>query len=298
MQFVRFETLRRRRSWGWLDRNDPGTVVEPLGATAARDFIDILAHQPADAAGLSGAGDEIRHPVGSLRLLPPVAAPSKIIAVGRNYQAHAAESGSAVPTEPMLFGILPSALCGANEDIVLPPQSAKVDWEGELAVVIGRSARQVKRKDALAHVAGYMVMNDVSARDLQRRDGQWTRAKSFDGFKPCGPWLSSAADIGLARDLRITVRVNGTTMQDSTTAMMVFPVDELIEFISAFCTLMPGDIIATGTPDGVGFGQTHERYLSPGDMVEAEIEGLGRLTNRFVVPAEAANGGEGGHGFD
>ena len=289
MQVVRFKTGKQRQTWGWIDPDDDTRILEPLG------MVDIAPDGLIAAVGRGLADhlatlDAVAHDRAAIRLLAPVERPSKIIGVGRNYRAHAAESGSSVPDSPMLFGILPSAISGPFDDIVLPRQTRKLDWEGELGVIIGKRARHVNRSDALAYIAGYTVLNDVSARDLQRHDGQWTRAKSFDTFKPIGPCLVTVDELGTASDLRITVRVNGELMQDARTAMMVFPIDELVEYASAFCTLLPGDIIATGTPEGVGFGRTPELYLDVGDVVETEIEGIGMMINRVVAPSMATEG--------
>ncbi|MBN9035863.1 MAG: fumarylacetoacetate hydrolase family protein [Rhizobiales bacterium] len=287
MRLVRFETARGRQSWGWLSPTDPGTVLEPVGPVAARPFEESLG----DIAGLVaalGKVDTLTHDLAALKLLAPIARPSKIIAVGRNYRAHAAEGGNQVPEEPIVFGIMPSAITGPYEPVELPGISDQVDWEGELGVVIGRTARRVPRARAIDHIAGYVVLNDISCRDLQRKDGQWTRAKSFDSFKPMGPCMTTVDELGLAESLAISVKVNGVQKQQATTDQMVFPVAELIEFISAFCTLMPGDVIATGTPSGVGMGGKPPRYLDAGDTVETEIEGIGRLFNRIVATSAAA----------
>lgn len=286
MRLVRFETARGRRSWGWINPSDPKMVLEPVDAIAARPFEEHLDDIKALIAAL-GKVDTLAHDLDALRLLAPIAKPSKIIAVGRNYRAHAAEGGNQVPDEPILFGIMPSAITGPYEPVEMPTISSQVDWEGELGVVIGRPARRVSRADAIDHIAGYVALNDVSARDLQRKDVQWSRAKSFDTFKPMGPCMTTVDELGLAESLAISVKVNGIQKQQSTTDLMVFAVADLIEFISAFCTLMPGDIICTGTPSGVGMGEKPPRYLSVGDTVETEIEGIGRLFNRIVAGAAA-----------
>lgn len=211
-------------------------------------------------------------PVQQVELLAPCQ-PSKIVAVGLNYRAHAAESGHPVPAEPVLFMKPPSAVIGPGAAIVYPAQlSQRVDYEAELAVVIGRRARHVPREEAFDYVLGYTCANDVTARDLQQRDGQWTRAKSFDTFCPLGPWI--VPDLEVA-DVAIRCRLNGMLCQDGRTADMLFPVDELIAFVSAVMTLEPGDVILTGTPAGIG-------PLQPGDQVTVEIEGIGNLSNRVV----------------
>jgi 2-keto-4-pentenoate hydratase/2-oxohepta-3-ene-1,7-dioic acid hydratase in catechol pathway len=199
--------------------------------------------------------------------------PSKIIAVGRNYAAHAAEHGAEVPAEPLIFLKPPSAVLGPGQAIVYPEHlSQHVDHEAELAVVIGRRARRVRREEALAYVFGYTCANDVTARDLQQRDGQWTRSKGFDTFCPLGPWIVTELDI---TDIAVRCRVNAELRQDGRTRDMVFGVDELIAYASAVMTLEPGDLILTGTPAGVG-------PILPGDRVAVEIEGIGTLENEVV----------------
>lgn len=195
--------------------------------------------------------------------------PSKIIGIGQNYRAHAAEMGKGIPSEPLMFLKPPSALLAPGQPIVRPAGYARVDYEGELGVVIGRRARQVSVDDALAYVDGYLCVNDVTVRDLQAKDGQWTRAKGFDSFCPVGPRLVAGLD---PRDLRITTRVNGAVRQDSRTSDLIFDVATLIAFVSRHMTLEPGDLISTGTPAGVG-------NLEVGDVVAIEIEGVGVLEN-------------------
>jgi 2,4-diketo-3-deoxy-L-fuconate hydrolase len=288
MKFVRFRTAGGRPGWGWQDRRDAGLVREPLGALAQLSLEGHLSRGMRALLDGTTTADTTTHELAALRLEAPIAKPSKFIAVGRNYREHAAESGSQVPDQPMIFGIMPSAVTGPFDDIVLPTASTQIDWEGELGVVIGAPARNVRRADALSVIAGYTAINDVSARDLQKRDGQWTRAKSFDTFKPMGPCFVTADELGLGENLRISVKVSGRPKQDASTALMVFPVAELIEFISAFCTLLPGDIIATGTPSGVGNGEKPPSFLSAGDVVETEIEGIGRMANRVVAATAGA----------
>jgi 2-keto-4-pentenoate hydratase/2-oxohepta-3-ene-1,7-dioic acid hydratase in catechol pathway len=215
-------------------------------------------------------GEEI--PLDDVRLLAPVL-PSKVVAVGRNYAAHAAEFGGEVPEEPLIFLKPSTAVSGPGDPIPLPPISRRVDFEGELVVVLGRLARNVRAEEAFRHILGYTCGNDVTLRDLQKKDGQWTRAKGFDGSCPLGPWIQTELD---PTDVRIETRVNGETRQFATTADMVFGVATLLEFVTAFMTLLPGDVIMTGTPEGVG-------KLEPGDLVEVEIDGIGVLANRVEV---------------
>jgi len=207
----------------------------------------------------------------TLSLLAP-ATPTKIVAVGRIYAAHAAEHGGEVPPEPLLFLKPPSSVIGPGATIVLPPSAARVEHEAELALVIGRRCRNVTPAEAWACVFGITCANDVTARGLQRRDGQWTRAKGFDTFCPVGPWLVRGLSAAEASALTLTCRVNGTVRQQASTGEMVFPPAELLAYASSVMTLEPGDLLLTGTPAGVG-------PLTPGDMVEVELAGIGRLCN-------------------
>jgi 2-keto-4-pentenoate hydratase/2-oxohepta-3-ene-1,7-dioic acid hydratase in catechol pathway len=209
----------------------------------------------------------------------PIARPSKIICAGLNYRDHAKEQGLPLPERPLLFAKWPNALIGPGRPIVLPPLSSQVDYEAELAAVIGRSVRGASVENALEAVAGFICLNDVTARDLQFSDGQWTRAKSFDTFCPVGPVLVPSDDVGDPQSLRIRCLVNGEVMQDSSTADMVFSVAELIAYASEAIELEPGDVIATGTPAGVGYTRDPQRFLSPGDEVTVEIAEVGALTN-------------------
>ncbi len=193
--------------------------------------------------------------------------PSKILCIGRNYAAHAKELGHDVPSEPLLFLKPPSALIGPGEAIVLPKESARVEHEAELGVIIGRTCRNVSREDALSYVFGYTCVGDITARDLQKKDGQWSRAKGFDTFCPVGPWIETTLD---PVSVRVMARVNGATKQDGSTSHMIFPVAELIAYASRMMTLEPGDLLVTGTPEGVG-------PLLSGDVLEIEIEGIGTL---------------------
>ncbi|GAB3477888.1 fumarylacetoacetate hydrolase family protein [Amycolatopsis cihanbeyliensis] len=209
-----------------------------------------------------------RWPLADVRLLAPIL-PSKVIAVGRNYSAHAAEFGNEVPAEPMIFIKPSTSVVGPNAAIKLPPSSSRVDFEGELAVVIGQPAKNVPAARASAAVLGYAIANDVSARDQQKADGQWGRAKGYDTFCPLGPWIETAAD---PADLALRSEVDGEVKQDARTSSLVHKVPELVEFVSHVMTLLPGDVILTGTPDGVG-------PISAGQQVSITIEGIGTLTN-------------------
>lgn len=209
----------------------------------------------------------------------PIDRPQKIICVGLNYRDHAEEQGLELPTAPLLFAKWPNALIGPGEPIVIPRVSQQVDYEAELGVVIGERVRGVSADDALAAVRGYLCVNDVSARDLQFSDGQWSRGKSPDTFCPVGPELVPASDVPDPQTLGIRCLLNGEVMQDSTTANMIFTVAEIVAYASATMTLEPGDLIATGTPAGVGIFRSPPVLLQDGDEVTIEIEALGALTN-------------------
>jgi 2-keto-4-pentenoate hydratase/2-oxohepta-3-ene-1,7-dioic acid hydratase in catechol pathway len=209
--------------------------------------------------------------------------PAKIICVGLNYRDHAAEQGLAFPDEPILFAKFANTLCGPGDSIVLPPESSHVDAEAELTVVIGQRARRVSRDEALSIVAGYTCGNDVSARDLQKKDGQWLRGKGFDTFCPLGPTLVLQSKLGDGSGLTITQRLNGEVLQQSTTSQLIFDVPALVSFASTVFTLEPGDLILTGTPGGVGVFRDPPVALTPGDEVEVEIEGIGTLRNPIVA---------------
>ena len=220
---------------------------------------------------------------GEPRLGPPVAGTGKLICIGLNYADHAAESGMDVPPEPVIFMKATSAICGPNDPIVIPKGSQKTDWEVELAVVIGRKARHVAKSEAMGHVAGFAITNDVSERDFQiERQGQWTKGKSSDNFAQIGPWLVTPDEIEDPQNLKMWLRVNGKTMQNGSTATMVYGVEHLVSYLSDFMTLYPGDVISTGTPPGVGLGQKPPRYLKAGDRVELSIEGLGSQKQEVV----------------
>lgn len=212
-----------------------------------------------------------------------VARAGKIVCVGLNYVDHAAESGFSAPEEPILFMKATTACAGANDPIEMPPGAAKLDYEVELGVVIGRRAKRVPAEEAMAHVAGFCIVNDVSERSYQlERGGQWMKGKSLDGFGPCGPWLVTADEIGDVTRLRLQTRVNGEVRQDALAADMIFDVPTLVSYISGFMTLEPGDIIASGTPPGVALGMIPPKYLKIGDVVELEIEKLGRQRQEIV----------------
>ncbi len=214
---------------------------------------------------------------------PPVARPSKIVCVGLNYRAHAVETGAAIPGEPVLFMKASSAWSGPFDEVQLPPGSLKLDWEVELAVVIGKVMRRVPESAALDHVAGYGVMNDYSERSWQKeRGGQWSKGKSGDTFAPFGPWLATPEELTDPGNLSLELTLNGEIKQASTTADLIFGVAHVLSYISHFMTLLPGDVVSTGTPSGVGAGHQPEHYLKAGDVVEATVAGLGRQRQRIV----------------
>ena len=237
--------------------------------------IDVISRQGWEALA-ERATDTVA--AGDVRFLAPVGRPSKILGAGLNYRDHADEQGAELPEKPIIFAMLPSSVIGPGDPIPLHPEVARLDYEAELAVVIGRRAYRVSRSQALDVVAGYTALNDVSARDLQRSDRQWARAKGMDGYTPMGPVLVSPEEID-ATAVDIRCFVNGELRQDSNTRNLALDIPGLIEYCSGGVTLEPGDVIATGTPGGVGFAMDPPRYLTEGDVIIVEIEGIGRLTN-------------------
>ncbi len=256
MRFIRFRKGAQPARFGWLLDDPAGALVGPLEGSPLEDFRRLEADLP----------------VATVRLLPPIL-PGKIICVGRNYAAHAKEHDAEVPEVPLLFLKPPSAVIGPDDAIVLPPQSQQVEHEAELVVVIGKRGRWIPPEEALQHILGYTAGNDVTARDLQKRDGQWTRSKGFDTFCSIGPWIETDFD---PADRLITCHVNGEMRQMASTRDMVFDVRQLVAFASSIMTLEAGDILMTGTPAGVG-------PLRAGDQVEVNIEGLGTLRNPVAL---------------
>ncbi|WP_019444175.1 fumarylacetoacetate hydrolase family protein [Brucella abortus] len=213
---------------------------------------------------------------GNPRIGPCVAGTGKFICIGLNYSDHAAETGAAVPSEPIIFMKATSAIVGPNDDLVIPRGSQKTDWEVELGIIIGKTAKYVSEEDALDYVAGYCIIHDVSERAFQiERQGQWTKGKSCDTFGPTGPWLVTKDEIADPENLAVWLKVNGETMQNGSSRTMIYGVRHLVSYLSQFMSLQPGDIISTGTPPGVGMGMKPPRYLKAGDVVELGIEGLG-----------------------
>jgi len=231
-----------------------------------------------------GAGTLLKQLPAGTRLGSPVARPSKIVCIGLNYADHARETGATPPTEPVIFLKSTTALCGPGDDIVIPKDSVKTDWEVELAVVIKKRASYVSEQEAPDYVAGYCLHNDVSEREFQlERGGTWDKGKGCDSFAPIGPWLATPDEMGNVDALRLWLTVNGKTMQDGTTANFIFRIPFLIAYTSRFMTLLPGDIISTGTPAGVGLGMKPPVYLQPGDVVELGIDGLGKAKQNVVA---------------
>ncbi|MCA1491355.1 fumarylacetoacetate hydrolase family protein [Sinorhizobium alkalisoli] len=260
------------------------------GAGRIRDLSGVIADISgpaiADLAWADGLEIESLPAVDSAqRLGACVAGTGKFICIGLNYADHAAESGLEVPPEPVIFMKATSAITGPNDNVIIPRGSVATDWEVELGVVIGKKAKYVDQAEALDHVAGYCVVNDVSERDFQaRRSGQWTKGKSCDSFGPIGPWLVTRDEIANPQNLKMWLTVNGVTKQNGTTETMVYGVSYLVSYLSQFMTLHPGDIISTGTPPGVGLGFKPPQYLKPGDVIELGIEGLG--TQKQMVVAD------------
>jgi 2-keto-4-pentenoate hydratase/2-oxohepta-3-ene-1,7-dioic acid hydratase in catechol pathway len=221
----------------------------------------------------------------TVRLLPPVPRPEKILCIGLNYTDHARETGREPPAEPIVFSKFVTALAAQGDPIVLPRLSKKIDYEAELVAVIGAGGRHIPIDRALDHVAGYTCGNDISARDWQSQKpgGQWLLSKTFDGFAPLGPALVTADELPNVGDLKISLRLNGRTMQESRTSQLIFGVAQLVSYISGICTLSPGDLIFTGTPAGVGVARKPPVYLQPGDVAEVEIEGIGVLRNPLTA---------------
>lgn len=218
----------------------------------------------------------------------PLVRPGKILAIGLNYMDHIRETGATPPEQPIVFAKYASSLSGPSSPIVVDDfLTQKVDYEAELAVIVGRAARRLSHENAIDHVFGYAVANDVSARDLQKSDAQFSRSKSFDTFCPVGPWISTAEGVDDPQSLGISAEVNGEVRQDSSTNQMLFTVEDLLVYLSSTMTLEPGDVILTGTPPGVGLGRTPPTFLRPGDTVRCAIEGLGSIENRVVADPDA-----------
>lgn len=283
MKLIRFGEPGRERP-GLIDdtgtlRDLSGIVPDIAGSVLSDVGLDGL--RALDPAALPAVRD-------GMRIGPCVGGVGKIIGIGLNYSDHAEEAGMPEPAEPILFMKAASSLCGPNDPTPVPPGSEKLDWEVELAVVIGTRAKNVAEAEALSHVAGYAVCNDVSERGWQLGGtGQWVKGKSYDNFAPLGPWLVTRDEVPDPQNLPLWLDVNGTRAQTGTTAKMIFGVAHLVSYVSRFMTLLPGDVITTGTPPGVGMGMKPPRYLVPGDVVELGIDGLGQQRQEVVADPAA-----------
>lgn len=271
MRIARFVDSGDER-WGFVD----GDLLSP--ASNGQPLMEILAFKESHLAELARQVEPAIS-LNDVRLLAPVPNPPQFMGIGINYKDHAEETGIAIPSSPVMFPILNNAISNPGDAIEIPPFTTSVDWEAELGVVVGQGGRDIPRGEALEHVAGYVIINDVSARDIQMGEGQWSRAKSFDTFKPMGPWITTTSDLGDAGDLSIKLWVNDNLKQSSSTSQLVFGVRDLVSLMSRALTLRPGMVISTGTPSGIGFTRVPAEFLQPGDVVTIEIEGIGRLSN-------------------
>ena len=259
---------------------EDGKLVVDLGAAGYGDTLAVI------AAGITEPepGNTFpAFPIGEVRLHAPLLNPPRVFAIGLNYRDHAIESGMAIPTTPVVFFKLHTAIVGPGEPIVLPVNSAEPDYEAEFAFVIGHGGYRLAADEWRNHVYGYTIVNDVSARDVQMATSQWSLAKSFPTFCPLGPAIVTADEIADPHDLKIGLSIDGEVLQNSSTRELVFKIPELIEYISSITPLLPGDVISTGTPPGVGLGRTPKRWLKPGETVTVTVEGLGELTNPVVA---------------
>ncbi|MEZ5364794.1 MAG: fumarylacetoacetate hydrolase family protein [Bryobacterales bacterium] len=258
--------------------------VADLASAGYADVVSVLrdgAKGKAAVAAVQPAADAPK--LEDVKLHAPIPKPDKFICIGLNYRDHAIESGMAIPELPTVFTKYPNAVCGHGDDIIIPSVSKQVDYEAEFAFVIGTRCHKVKKEDWKSVVWGYTIVHDVSARDYQLATSQWTIGKTFDTFGPMGPTLVSADEVADPHNLRISLDLNGETLQDSTTKQLIFDIPYLIEYLSTVMTLEPGDIVSTGTPPGVGFARKPPIYLKPGDDCVVKIEGLGELRNRCVA---------------
>jgi 2-keto-4-pentenoate hydratase/2-oxohepta-3-ene-1,7-dioic acid hydratase in catechol pathway len=263
----------------------PGLVVDggivDLSAEGFRDSIAFMAAPPSVQSDVAKSKSVIA--MDNLKLLAPVPAPPRIFGIGVNYAEHAAESGTAMQKVPTVFMVLSSAVVGPGDNVILPKASAMPDYEAELAVVIGKAGYQVPASHAMEHVFGYTIMNDVSARDVQKATSQFTLGKSFPTFAPMGPWVVSKDEVPDPHALQISLTIGGEKLQNSNTKMMIFQIPALIEYISGVTPLQVGDVISTGTPAGVAMGRTPPRWLKPGEEMVIEIQGIGELRNTTVA---------------
>ena len=278
--------------FGEPDREKPGVLLDDGTRIDASDFGSDYDEAFFAGAGLSRLRNWVEknagsapHVVASVRLGPPICRPSKIVCIGLNFRDHAAEAKMEPPGEPVLFFKSTTSLCGPNDSLVIPRHATKVDWEVELAVVIGKKCLYVSREQAFAAVAGYVLHNDYSERAFQlERGGQWVKGKSADTFAPLGPFLATPDEIPDVGRMSMWLKVNGEFRQNSSTSKMIFDVPALVSYVSQFMTLLPGDLISTGTPAGVGLGMKPPKYLQAGDVLELGIEGLGESRQLVVGP--------------
>jgi 2-keto-4-pentenoate hydratase/2-oxohepta-3-ene-1,7-dioic acid hydratase in catechol pathway len=264
----------------------PGAWFEEMNLVtdlSATPYADTLAMVKAGLTAVDPPGTYVAYRLGDVRLHAPLANPPRIFAIGLNYRQHAIESNLTLPDVPVVFFKLPTAIVGPGEAIVLPRNSSEPDYEVELAFVIGKGGFRIPASAWREHVYGYTIINDVSARDIQRSTTQWSMAKSFPTFCPMGPAIVSADEIADPHNLQIGLSIDGEVLQNSTTSEMVFQIPALIEYLSSITPLLPGDIVSTGTPSGVGIGRNPQRWLKPGESVTATVEGLGSLTNPVVA---------------
>ena len=263
----------------------PGILLQQSGTVIdlAAAYDDTLAVIAAGITNLDNPSAHASHKLDEIRLLAPLSNPPRIFAIGLNYRDHAAETKMALPSAPVVFFKLPTAIIGPGDAIVLPENSAEPDYEAELAFIIGKGGYRIPAAAWREHVYGFTIINDVSARDVQRATSQWSLAKSFPTYCPMGPAIVTADEIADPHQLAISLSINGETLQDSNTRELIFKIPELIEYISSITPLLPGDIVSTGTPSGVGMGRTPQRWLKPGETVTVTIEGLGSLTNPVVA---------------
>jgi len=263
----------------------PGLVVDggivDLGVAGFKDSIEFMAAVP--AAQMEAAGERPTIALNEVKLLAPVPAPPRIFGIGVNYAEHAKESGTQTQKVPTVFIVLSSAVVGPGAEVVLPKASEKVDYEAELAVTIGKAGYKISADKAMEHVFGYTIMNDVSARDVQRATTQWSLGKSFPTFAPMGPWVVSKDEVADPHALQISLTIGEDKLQNSNTSLLIFKIPALIEYISGIVPLQAGDVISTGTPAGVGMGRTPQRWLKPGEEMVIEIEGIGELRNKLVA---------------
>jgi len=273
VKLITFSTNDGRPRPGVLEEQ---TVID----LSAQGYIDLLS---VIAAGTLPAANGEKYALDAVRLLAPLPNPPRVFGIGLNYRDHAIESGMKIPETPVVFLKLNSSIVGPDAPVVLPHNSKEVDYEAELAVVIGMGGYRIPAAEAMRHVFGYTIVNDVSARDIQLATSQWTMGKSFPTFCPIGPAIVTADEIANPHELAIGLSIDGEVLQNSNTRELIFKIPELIEYLSSITPLLPGDIVSTGTPSGVGLGRTPKRWLKPGETVTVTVEGLGSLINPVVA---------------